>query len=99
MIRAIFARTLKPGVSYDDFAAAWVPEPGSGPYPAKASISRNLADDRQVLTIIELDIAPDQLSTVLPSLTRPDALDRVAELIAATQLEGVFQQVADESSF
>ncbi|MBA3338807.1 MAG: hypothetical protein H0T54_03500 [Geodermatophilaceae bacterium] len=99
MLRAVFARTLKPGVSYEEFVAAWVPEPRLGAYPARASISRNLSDDRQVLTVIELDVAPDELSAVLPRLTRPDALERVSELIVSTPLEGVYHQVLDDSSF
>lgn len=99
MLRAVFARTLKPGVSFEQFKDAWVPERDADPYPARASIGRSLADDRQVLTIIELDVAPEEFPAVSATLTRPDAVDRIAELVESTQLEGVYEQVLDDSSF
>ena len=97
MLRAVFVRTLKPGVSYAQFADAWVPETDS-PYPAKASISRNVADDRQVITIIELDTTPEGFTAARDSLTRPDGAARIAELVESTQLEGLYDQVLDDSA-
>jgi hypothetical protein len=97
VLRAVFARTLKPGVSYEEFKDAWVPE--AGPYPARASIGRHLADDRKVLTVVELDIAPEEFASVAPTLFRPDAAGRIAELVESTELEGVYEQVIDESGF
>jgi len=46
MLRAVFVRTLKPGVTYEQFKDAWVPEGLSGSYPAKARVARNVANDR-----------------------------------------------------
>ena len=70
MLRAVFARTLKPGVTYEQFKDAWVPEGMEGAYPARARVARNLADDRQVITIIELDVPADELKASSASLVR-----------------------------
>jgi hypothetical protein len=98
MLRAVFVRTLKPGVTYDEFKAAWMPEGMTGRYPVKAWLSRNIANDRQVITIFELDVAVGDLTTTVAALVRPDAKDRVAELVESTQLEAVFEDVFDQTS-
>lgn len=95
MLRAVFARTLRTGVTYEEFRAAWVPE-NAGPYPHRVSVGRDLTDDRRIITIIELDIEPDELPAILPTLFRPDALGRIGELVVSTELEGVYEQVMDE---
>lgn len=95
MLRAVFVRTLKPGISYEEFIDAWVPEEFAVDYPATFSVSRNAADERQVLTILELDIGPAQFNQVVYSLTRPDALPRLTELVASTELEGIFEHLVD----
>ena len=98
MLRAVFVRTLKPGVSYDQFKEAWLPEGLEGNYPATARVARNVADDRQVITIIELDVPPTEFRAASASLVHPDALTRLAEIVETTQLEGVYEDVFDENS-
>lgn len=98
MLRAVFVRTLRPGVSYEQFRRAWVPEGLSGPYPATARVARNLANDRQVITIIELDVPAAEFKTASAALTRPDALGRLAEIVESTELEGVYEDIFDEES-
>jgi hypothetical protein len=93
----VFVRTLKPGVSYEQFLAAWAPEAAHGDYPASVSVSRSTRNDRQVVTILELDVAPGDFTSVAGSLTRPDALDRLAEIVESTQLEGLYEQVLGTS--
>jgi len=90
-------RTLKPGVTYDQFKDAWVPEGIEGDYPVKTRVSRNVSNDRQVMTILELDIPLEEFKAVSASLTRPDALERLEEIVEATQLEGLYEDVFDES--
>ncbi len=46
MLRAVFVRTLKPGVTYEQFKEAWVPEDIGGDYPVKTRVSRNISNDR-----------------------------------------------------
>ena len=94
----MFVRTLKPGVTYQQFREAWVPQGLSGRYPATVRVARNIANDRQVITIIELDVPAAEFRSASAALTRPDALARLAEIIETTQLEGVYQDIYDEIS-
>ncbi len=98
MLRAVFVRTLKPGVTYEQFKDAWLPEGIHGRYPTTARVARSIADDRQVITIIELDVPPAEFKTASASLTRSDAAERLDEIVASTQLQGVFEDVFDEVS-
>ncbi|MGO8875802.1 MAG: hypothetical protein ACLQNG_08575 [Acidimicrobiales bacterium] len=99
MLHAVFVRTLKPGVSYEGFRAAWLPETTPGGYPARTSIGRNVSSDRQVITILELDVSVDEFTAMAGSLTRPDALDRLAEVVETTELQGVFEDVYGPDDF
>ena len=97
MLRAVFARTLKPGVTDQQFIQAWMP-PGMTPdsYPSAVSVSHNLTDDRQIISIVEVDVAAKDLPGVLAYLVHPDSADRLDEVIESTQLEAVFE---DTSTF
>jgi len=98
VLRAIFVRTLKQGVTYEQFKEAWAPEGMDASYPAKVSIGHNVMNDRQVITVLELDVSPSEFEAMASTLARPDALDRIAELVESTQLEGVFEDVPGLSS-
>ena len=98
MLRAVFVRTLKPGVTYQQFKEAWVPEGLDGDYPATARVGRNVANERQVITIIELDVPVGELNAASASLTRPDALERLGEIVETTEVEAVYEDVFDERS-
>jgi len=93
MLRAVFVRTLKPGVTYEQFKDAWLPEHLAGDYPAKVSVSRNIASDRQVITILELDMSAAEFEGKRSELARPDALERLAKIVATTELEGLYEEV------
>ncbi|KPC61828.1 hypothetical protein [Streptomyces chattanoogensis] len=97
MLRAVFVRTLKPGVTYEQFKDAWWPE-GNDKYPVPVNIARNTADDRQVVTILHLDMSLAEFEERRASLTRPDALERLAELVESTDLVGVFEDVCEEAA-
>ncbi len=81
------------GVSYEQFRDAWAPENDDDAYPAVVSVGRSVTNDRQVITILEVDVAPEKFASVAGSLTRPDALQRLAEIVESTELEGVYEQV------
>jgi hypothetical protein len=98
LLRTVFARTLKPGVTYEQFKDAWVPEQTAGDYPATVRIARNVANDRQVITILELDVPVSEFESASAALTRPDALQRLDEIVQATDLEGLYEDVFDETS-
>jgi hypothetical protein len=98
MLRAVFVRTLKPGVTYEQFKEAWIPEGLTGRYPATARVARNVANERQVITIIEVDVPAAEFKAASATLTRADALARLAGIVETTQLEGVYEDIFDEVS-
>lgn len=99
MLRAVFARTLKTGVTYEQFRDAWVPEGIEAGYPARTSVGRNVSEHRQVLTILELDVSIEEFGALAASLTRPDARARLADIVESTELEGVYEEVLGPDSF
>ncbi|PZG17237.1 hypothetical protein [Nonomuraea aridisoli] len=56
-----------------------------GSYPANARIARHVADDRQVITILELDMSLAEFEDRRAALTRPDALQRLSSHPACRQ--------------
>ena len=92
MLRAVFVRTLKAGVTYEQFKDAWVPGDVGG-YPAKVSVARNVSADRQVITVLELDMSLAEFEEKRAALTRSDALERLAEIVETTELEGLYEDV------
>ncbi len=99
MLHAVFVRTLRPGVTYEQFKDAWVPERVEGHYPARTSVGRNVSNDRQVITILELDVAAGEFGAIAASLTRPDAAERLGEIVETTELEGVYEDVFGPATF
>jgi hypothetical protein len=93
MLRAVFARTLKAGVTYEQFLQAWLPQDLDGGYPAKVSVARDVADERRVITILELDMSMAEFEEKRAALTRPDSLDRLAEIVDTTELQGLYEDV------
>ncbi|RSM86263.1 hypothetical protein DMH04_13900 [Kibdelosporangium aridum] len=95
MLRAVFARTLKPGVTDEEFIRTWLP-PGltTDSYPSTVSISHNIADQRQIISIFEVDCTPQEFPDVLASLVHPDSAARLAEIVESTQLEAIFEDTA-----
>jgi hypothetical protein len=93
VLRAVFVRTLKPGVTYEQFRDAWLPEDAGGSYPEKISVGRNVDSTRQVITILELDMSREEFEQKRDALTRPDALDRLASIVDTTELAGLYEEV------
>jgi hypothetical protein len=98
MLRAVFVRTLKPGVSYEQFRDAWLPEGTDGSHPVTVTVSRNTANDRQVITLLEVDASPEEFAAISGSLARPDALERLNLIVESTEVAGVFEEVFDARS-
>jgi hypothetical protein len=99
MLYAVFVRTLRPGVTYEQFRDAWLPERVDGGYPARTSVGHNVSNARQVITILEVDVPADQFGAVAASLARPDAVERLGEIVETTELEGVYDEVFGPKSF
>jgi hypothetical protein len=91
MLRAVYVRTLNPGVSDDEFVAAWMPPHRSrDSYPAAVTTSRSVTDDRQIMSIVALDLAPEAFPTVLADLVHPRSQQRLDAIVESTQLEAVY---------
>jgi hypothetical protein len=65
----------------------------SGDYPERVSIGRNIASERQVITILELDMSAAEFQARRSELACPDAPARLAEIVDTTGLEGLYEEV------
>jgi hypothetical protein len=93
VIIAVFARTVRLGVSLDDFVAAWAPDTGQ-PYPAGVEVGVDPADDRRILTIVRFDGDMQAFEAAMPRLIHPESHQRLAELVESTELESIYESVA-----
>jgi hypothetical protein len=89
VVIAVYARTLKPGISLDEFIAAWMPE-GDDPYPAGLEVAVDPSNDRRVITIVRFDGTLEELQNAMPRLVHPESLDRLAKIVETTELENVY---------
>ncbi|MCU1407394.1 MAG: hypothetical protein JWQ43_3697 [Glaciihabitans sp.] len=99
MLRAIFVRTLKPGKTIEDYLDAWVPDDADKLEGVRTSISQSTTNERQILTIIEVDASTEEYGDIAPKLVKPDAWDRLAEVVESTELETVFAETDSPSRF
>ena len=99
MLRAVYVRTLKDGVSDDQYIDAWMPEGVSREdYPARVSISHSTVHERETVTVFEFDGDPEHVLDALAALVRPDWRDRVAEVIEGTDVETIYVDTASYGS-
>lgn len=89
MIIAAYARTLRPGVSLDQFIAAWMPE-GGDPYPAQWEVAVDPTDDRRVLTLVRFDGTLSDLQDAMPRLVHPDSPARLDAVVESTELQSLY---------
>ena len=92
MIVAAFARTLRPGVTLEQFVQAWAPD-GTEPYPAQVELAVDPAESRRVLTIVRFDGSIADFEAAMPRLIHPESHRRLAEVVESTALEGVYESV------
>lgn len=91
MLRAVYVRTLKDGVTDDQYIEAWMPEGTSREdYPARVSVSHSTVDERDTATVFEFDGDPDHVLDSLGALVRADWRDRVAEVVESTSVETIY---------
>jgi hypothetical protein len=91
MIGVVFVRRLREGKTYGDFVDAWYPDSGFG-VPARILSGPGVTDEREVVTIGFVDVAPDDLEHVgervlAAEQTRHDRIDAVIE---STELRTFF---------
>lgn len=95
MLRAIYVRTLRPGITDEQFVASWMPvQHTRSSYPAAVTIARSLTNPRKVLSVFDIDVDAERFADVLPDLVHPDAEAKLAAIVESTQIEEVFA-VAD----
>lgn len=91
MLRAVYVRTLKDGVTDDQYVEAWMPEgTAREDYPARVSVSHSTVHERETVTVFEFDGDSDHVLDALGALVRPDWRDRVAEVIEGTDVETIY---------
>lgn len=96
MLRAVYVRTLKEGVSDDDYIAAWTPEDSTrDSYPARVNISHSNTNERQTVTTLEFEGDAQDPLGALGQLVHPDWQERVAAVVESTELETITEITAD----
>lgn len=91
MLRAIYVRTLKPGITDEQFVASWMPEQHTrSSYPAAVTVARSLANPRQILSVFDIDVEPQRFADVLPDIVHPESEARLTAIVESTQLADVF---------
>jgi hypothetical protein len=96
MLRAIYVRTLNPGVTDEQFVTSWMPPRHTrASYPAAVTVARSVAEPRQVLSIFDVDVDASRFAEVVPELVHPDSEARLEAIVEATQFEGWYE-VVDE---
>lgn len=92
MLRAVYVRTLKPGVTDDQYIDAWMPEGTSrDEYKARVSVSHSTVHERETVTVFEFEGESDDVLNALGELVRPDWRDRVAEVVEDTSVETIYE--------
>ena len=95
MLRAVYVRTLKEGVTDDQFIDAWMPEGlDRDAYKARVSVSHSTVHERETVTVFEFEGSPENLLDALGELVRPDWRDRVAEVVESTTVETIYEDTA-----
>lgn len=95
MLRAVYVRTLKDGVTDDAYIDAWMPEGAAREaYPARVTLSHSTVDEREIATVFEFEGDPDHVLDALGALVRPDWRDRVAEVVEGTAVETIYIETA-----
>ena len=97
MILSILVRRLRPGVSFEDFKAAWLAEADHFGFPVEVSHAQNLADDREIVSYSLLDATRDDVLAALatPKLAAGEAErhDRIEAVIESTVVKGLYEVV------
>lgn len=85
MIWSIVRRTLREGVTFEDFREAWRPEPGLDHADFTVVHARSLAEPREVVSIGHHDMTPQEFEALATSedFARVNAArhERIAPLV------------------
>ena len=100
MIMVMFVRRLRPGVTFEQFKAAWLTEPNHFGQPVMVTHAQSLEDDREVVSYALLDVSTEDLAAALGNQQllqgEADRHDRIDTVIESTVVRG-FYQIVDET--
>jgi hypothetical protein len=98
MYIAVVGRRLRPGVSADDFLRAWYPDRGFGVPGRGPILARDVADDREILTMAIVDL-PDRasLAEAMERVAAREAArhDRIDALVESSRVHALYEVLAE----
>jgi hypothetical protein len=98
MFIAVFVRRLRPGKTYDDFLKAWYPDKGFG-FPARVTTARNIADDREILTVgvMDADLPGEGLGEEMARVGPQEGVrhTRLDDVVESTTLRAFYEVEGD----
>jgi hypothetical protein len=93
MLVSILVRRLRPGVTFEQFRAAWAPDPGYFGRPVRVTHARRVDDDREIVSYAVLDMTPAELPEFLTRIAAGEQSrhDRIDEVIESTIVKGIYE--------
>ena len=101
MFIAVLVRRLREGKTYEDFIDAWYPDKGFGLAGRGPITARNLADEREILTVGFVDLASrEEVDEAMVRLADQEAVrhDRIDEVIESTTVRAIYEQLDGSST-
>ena len=100
MLMVLFVRRLRPGVTFEEFKAAWLAEPNHFGQPVVVTHGQNLENDREIVSYSLLDVSPGELVAALgdQQLQQGEAErhNRIDTVIESSTFRG-FYEIVDET--
>ena len=100
MIMVMFVRRLQPGVTFEEFKAAWMAEPNHFGRPVVVTHGQGLDDDREIVSWALLDMTRDELTATLDNqqLVHDEGQrhQRIDAVLERTVVRG-FYEIVDET--
>ncbi|MDX2225784.1 MAG: hypothetical protein SFY92_01590 [Verrucomicrobiae bacterium] len=97
MLISILIRRLRPGVTFEQFQAAWMADPGHFGTTIKVTHARRIDDDREVVSYAVMDMSRDDLHKILNRTEAGERTrhDRIDGMIESTVIKGIYE-ILDE---
>ncbi len=97
MILSILVRRLRPGVTFEQFKAAWLAEADHFGMPITVSHAQRIDDDREIVSYSLIDASLSDVMNVLavPSVVTGEQQrhDRIEQVIESTVAKGLYEVV------
>ena len=97
MVLAVLVRRLREGKTYADFREAWKADKGFG-VPTRVVSGQRLDDDREIITIGFVDVAPELLEAGFARVADQEQVrhDRIDAVVEPEMTRAFYQQVGDD---